>query len=348
MGIDVVLKTVRQHLKHLGRPNMVKVPESGTGRIQYSWKDESERRRITARIPRRILEENMQRDDSAIATFLLCLAYWYEKASPGLPVECVLSVDSPADSARGVRLTHLRRSLFLIDQYKKLFPKRFVFDGPGLAWDWPTRPILNDPKNNRESGSTAMPKKRIRESRLERQITKGEGLLRGFPDKANPPVFFQRQFPVGLFEGRVDGNSHWTPGGNSQVDLWGTSKDGKVLHFVELKAAENQKTGIIPEAFYYARLLGYLRSGKKTAGTPEIQCQSDWSGYRAACAAERVIMWLSAPSFHPLLLVAGHSPLEWFNAALSAESIEMRILPFDLGVEGIERWGQERGWPSAS
>ena len=345
MSIESVISRVKMFFKASGRPNNLKVPNPAGGGITYGWEETASGRRLTALVAQEVLEGNLQRDDAAIATFLLCLAYWLEKADPGSPVTCHLTVKASPEQPSGIKLRHLRRSLFILNEYQSLFPGRFVVDAPGLAWSWPKETLLTDPESDRSNASTAKPSDRVRESWLERQFVEDPRLLSGFPDRVAPPSRFYRQFPVGLFDGTVSSRTHWTPGGGSQVDLWGHSQDGKTLHLIELKGDGNNKAGIIPEAFYYARLLGYARSARRSAGIPKIGCQPEWDGFNAARAADRIVMWLIAPKFHPLLLTARASPLEWFNTALSVEGIEFRILPFELVKEGIGQWRTEEVWP---
>ena len=140
--------------------------------------------------------------------------------------------------------------------------------------------------------------------------------------------------------------AHRTPGRNSQVDLWGTSDRGDTLHLFELKTAknrDNRKVGIIPEALYYARLLHYVRSGLPDGG--QISWMRSADGLEAARAAKRIIVWLAAPEYHPLVRRNGESPLEWINNGIQSQGMEFRVLPILKRDGKPTAWKTDEMWP---
>ncbi len=60
----------------------------------------------------------------------------------------------------------------------------------------------------------------------------------------------------------------------------------------------------------------------------------DGAGLAAIRGAERLVMWLVAPQYHPLVHSRGHTPLAWLNAAMVQDRLEFRLLPIDLA----EQW----------
>jgi hypothetical protein len=174
------------------------------------------------------------------------------------------------------------------------------------------------------------------EHTLEVQLTHSPALRKSFPC---PISQFRRQLPVGLFKDNVSTATSLTPAKASQVDMWGMSIDGKTAHLVELKASGNTSVGILPEALYYARLLHKVRVGEFLGGGKELD---------ALRSADRIIMWLIAPHYHPLIYSFGTTPLIWFNDAMLADAVELRILPIDVDATGCTGWRTRDMWPRIS
>jgi hypothetical protein len=171
-------------------------------------------------------------------------------------------------------------------------------------------------------------------------VCRSEAAVAGFSARVEPVLPFQRQLPVGLFDGAVARAQRWTPAGHSQVDLWTPSRDGRAVHLLELKARHggrpNAPLGILPEALCYLRLLHRIRvglpHGRRVAG--------DGQGLRAIRACERLVVWLATPGLHPLLLHRGDSPLAWLASPLRKQGCELGILPVEVDEAGdFAGWG---------
>ncbi len=289
---------------------------------------------LTLSMPTIALGDNFQNDSPSAPFFLFCLAYWHEQLT-GTETRCRVRLEG-TPPRKGTELLHWRRALILFHDLQAMLGNRFQIDLP--AGDtWPPRPILN--RALKERGAEHSKASRS-EHALEVQLTKSAQLRSDFNARVAPLAAFSRQLPVGLFDG-VDGvkpraAAAWTPGRQSQVDLWGISADGTVLHGFELKTAGNRKVGILPEALYYARLLHHVRLGKINGSGPAID---------AVRRARRIVMWLIAPAFHPLVLHERRSPLAWLNEGMARDHVELRILPFELCNEGIRHWLPEQAWP---
>jgi len=208
--------------------NPVRVPRYNKRYRQISWdaKHESEGvLELRATVDASLLEQDFQKDDAAAATFLLCLAYWLEKSE-----ECESHVKCKMDvvgsfSKRGNKLLHSRRSLFLLEEYRSLFPDRFSFDvEDGSRWKWPEKPFINSPSGPRKGAdlSRAPSEGRLSERMLEKMICRDKNLVDTFPYENSPPKKLMAQFPVGIFEGIVSGSTRFTPGSTSEVDLLST------------------------------------------------------------------------------------------------------------------------------
>ena len=285
------------------------------------------------------LAADFQKDLPAAPSFLVCLAYWIERAT-GTPTRGLVRIRGERPSLRA-ELLHWHRSLFLLHELEAIIPERFVVEAPD-RWRWPASPVLNAPKSARSAaaGDDDHP-----EHRLEAYLCREPAALDSFCEVVAPITRFRRQLPVGLFESEVAKKNARTPGGGSQIDLWAQSPNGRVLHLFELKALTrsgkpNAKVGIIPEALYYARLLHHVRVGLGGGG----RIEGGGEGVEAARRAERVVMWLVAPGYHPLVFSGRETPLEWVNAGMAGDGVEMRVLPIELDSEGLlDGWRPEFG-----
>lgn len=66
------------------------------------------------------------------------------------------------------------------------------------------------------------------------------------------------QFPVGLFDGKVSRETHYTTGYKSAIDIWAIK--GNCLSIFELKKADNKLLGIISELMFYTNVLDDILS----------------------------------------------------------------------------------------
>lgn len=324
---------------YLGR--RVRFPEI----VGASASDDGEWVTIHAELPASALTENMQSDAAAGSTFAWTMAYWHEKAS-GRPTRSVVAIsgDPPAD---GGALLHWRRSQFLLQEFSTLLGERFQCRPPA-SWAWPEEPVLNAPLSDRSDS----PVTGNREHEIEMALTTTRPPLDSFRAEMADVVEFNRQLPVGLFAGRKAKETAWTPGGSSQGDVWACSKDAKVFHLFELKAGANAHVGIVPEAFYYARLLHYVRVGLPN-GT---RIGGGGAAIDAVRRAERIVAWLVAPTYHPLVYPLGtdgsagnvplDSPLAWLNQATASQGLELRILPYEENLDVKIAWRPQLRWPN--
>lgn len=284
------------------------------------------------------LAMNMQTDDAASPFFLLSFAYWLERAIPGTRTTCKIVVTPSSSIQNTSQAQHLRRSMFLLAELTRLLPERVSLVIPeGLAWAWPASPIFNaeGEERNHESGVGG-------EAELERFLCRDGQALESFRE-LEPVAGFRSQMPVGLFDQNVTRATTWTPSKKSAVDMWAPSPDGRVLHLFELKDAGNAPLGILSEAVYYGLLLGYVRS---TGGNSSIQVLPKAVGLTAARNATRIVMWLVAPSFHPLVFEKQDSPLSWLNTAAQEWGVEFRILPIAWAPPASLTWHTSKRWPA--
>lgn len=264
------------------------------------------------------LGRNLQEDAAAAPFFALCLAWWFERYrlfGDG-PVRARVEVINGAvpDTRHG------RRSAVVLHELARLLPARFACS-PAPHTDWPRSLTLNAAIADRDA--VARPEVGG-EHAIEVAFTRQEDAAAQFAP-IDGIEGFRRQLPVGLFtDDVVSEATRWSPAGKSQVDLWALARDGRTVHLFELKGGTNNKLGILPEAFWYARLLHAVRTG--TFGDAVIK--GGGAAMDGVRRAERVAMWLLVQKAHPLVRVGKDSPLAWLRDAMKPDDVTIGVLPY--------------------
>jgi len=320
-----VLKPVRTHL---GRN--IQVPAGG----RWDVEQHADHLALNLEIDVGSLSRDFQTDRAALPSFLVCLSYWLERAR-GQKVTGSIRVLGEPPSESGSWL-HWNRAAFLLDQLQLVLAGRLTVRVE-QPWQWPPAPMLNVAKGERSNLAGNSNPEHVLETFLCRDDPARE-LLCAAIGRIGPVV---RQLPVGLFDGHVAHRSRWTPGGKSQVDLWATSEDGSTVHLFEIKANGNVPLGILPEAFYYLRLLHHVRVGLGNG----VRIAGNSPALDAIRAAQRLKIWLLAPNIHPLVLASGESPLAWLNEGMKDDGAEMCILPIELRDGVLFRCRVDERWP---
>lgn len=306
-----ILERVGGHLG-IARPEVVLPSAAGWSRVDGA----DGRVVIHVEIDAETLCGDFQTDGASSTTRAWCLAAWLEEL--GTPARAEIVV-------RGTRtgpIEHYRRSLFLLDEWVQLLPELLSCRGAS-RWAWPRDPVFNvEGKRDYRKAPRGAEARLAAALRADLSV---RGQIEGLLGKPVEPL--RDLLPMGLFEGEVDRTTHWTPGGSSAVDLWTRTVDRQELHLFELKAGKARGFGILPEAFYYARMLGYVRDRRT------IDFDPSGDGMSAARGCSSVFMWLSAPALHPLVYhpTRGSAPLRRLGTALAPLRIHLGVLPV---VEG--------------
>ena len=289
------------------------------------------------------LDANIQNDGPASPAFLWIAAWWLRQIK-GMALRSSVHV-----LGRPNVTPALRRSAYLLNEYQDLFGANFrVQIDPDLAWRWPVKPVFNVEQTDRVSEPTSSPGS---EAWFEYSLCRSESAIAALNERLADEEkigTIERQMPVGMFNGNVRGDEEhrWTPGGKSAIDAWALSTSKKVLHLFELKVEDNNSVGIIPEALYYASLLGRVRDGIGV-----FDKERSKGLLAAATHNPRIVCWLVAPDYHPLVVGAGIdgvrvSPIAALNEALRERRIQFRILPCVLEGHDLKRWAWEQAWPA--
>lgn len=314
--------------KLLGRP--VRLPSAG----QWEVLREGGATVLSLTLPAQVLGTNLQENPAATPFFLLCFSYWHWKRTGEEPL-MRLTVTGPPPSS-GTALLHYRRAWIALEALEVALGDRLEVSG-APAVRWPHDPVVNAPLVKRDSSEHGG---RGREHQVEVQLTREAGLASSFSRSVCEIAGFRRQLPLGLFDGRVAEDAHWTPGGGAQADLWSTSPEGDTFHLFELKVSGNMRLGVLPELLVYAWILHRVRSGLPDGRS----ITGGGDGADAVRGARRLSAWIMAPEVHPLLLSRGNSPLEWFNESFR-ENLELGMVFYrDGGADGLQGWEPERTW----
>ena len=254
------------------------------------------REQATITMKEKGLNKNMQDDAAAFEAWALALL-----------IHCgVQSVQISVDPGAGPVGPHYERFLYRLKRFSELFPDR-VFA------KWPASPskalnsqidlFLNQP-NPRDNPSEAASRERMKaasgpapsESNLEMALEISGAFRSRFQLEK-----VMRQWPVGLFAGKVARRHGIFTGGKSAIDLIGIRKDTLVLF--ELKKSGNRKVGAVSELLFYASVM------RDAIGASAI-FKFESRGVMDNCAirpediirCSKICAVSLAPKFHPLIL----------------------------------------------
>lgn len=276
---------------------------------------------IVARVAASEFDRNLQEDRAAVPFFARCLAWWFEHFTlfGAESVKARVELDAALPET-----AHGHRAAFVLHELSRLVPARFTLS-PTPDARWPERPVLNSSEAHREEAARP---ERGGEHAIEVAFTRQMDLPAQFA-AIDAIAAFRRQLPVGVFDGEVRRATRWSPSGKSQIDLWAPSTDSTTIHLFELKDRGNNGLGILPEAFWYARLVHAVRCNN-FVGRPIVGGGKAMDIVRAA---SRVSMWLLVQDLHPLVLSDGASPLTELNAAMRDNGVSIGVLPYAM-VDG--------------
>lgn len=236
---------------------------------------------------------------------------------------------------------HVERFLYRLHRFQELFPGRVSKDptlrNSARALDRTVQRVLNQPLSDREAANEKKserfakiytPAKRISESDLEKSLECSGSFKEHFALKK-----LMRQWPVGLFDGRVAEGKEIFTGGKSAIDLLGIGDDKLVLF--ELKTHLNRSVGGISELFFYASVMRDAIRGRfqfEDLRGPE-NCDIRPSDI-VRCTGMQAI--LIAPRMHPLVQnpsifreLNAAAAQHWNDIPIAFEAVQIKSLPTD-------------------
>lgn len=263
-------------------------------RLPTSCRFSGSGKKVVLTLSSRAVTRNMQDDEAAFEAWLLALKAW------GCIDEAELAWEPPADRNDG----HYQRFLYRVVKFAGLFDwfrvdeqNRSLLDDSRVRNPGSHRFLVNTAQNPQNEPSKNSP-----ESLLEQHLVESGWLARTFGLRLDR---VGRQFPVGLFEGKVSGNggSRVFTGGKSAIDLLGVDDQRNRLWIFELKAGGNQPMGIVSELLFYVHFMLDLLCGRfefDNEEAPRIKGRLHHQDLKSSGITELIGCFL-APGFHPLL-----------------------------------------------
>jgi hypothetical protein len=238
---------------------------------------------------------NMQRDEAAFEGWVMVLSTW-------CGVErFTIDWDQPDDPHLGNGGRHYQRFLYRLKHFQTLMgpdvievkqPERLeqlrVREGSGAMLNVAATAANEDSEGGNSTSEAAVEIQLTRDGPDRKRIESVLGI-----------VELDRQFPVGVFDGKPSRETYIFPGGKCAIDLLGLGRDGR-LWLLELKIGRNIKVGSLSELFFYSMVLNDARQG-------HIAFDDKEPGSRARIRpadvkkALHISARLLAPEFHPLL-----------------------------------------------
>lgn len=291
------------------------------------------REQATITMKKKGLNENMQSNPAAFEGWALALLIY-------CGVKCVqIGVDSEAVPVNDAG-PHYQRFLYRLMRFSELFPGQVVATWPdsrSKALNPEIERFFNQSgprKNSRETDSVERMKAASMDKPSESSLELALEISSAFW------TYFQlekvmRQWPVGLFEGKVAKGHEIFTRGKSAIDLIGIRGDTLVLF--ELKKSGNETVGAVSELLFYASVMR-----DALGASPIFKYESMKASQNCAIGPEdilrcsRISAVSLAPKFHPL--ISEPRMFEVLNAATAGlyvdKPIHFEMVTFKLPKDG--------------
>lgn len=309
--------------------------------LTWSFEEGPEFREVQLTIDASELGGSLRNDGPASPVFALCLAAALGETA-GAPTRASVRVVGKAPPPPGLgyktskELLQFRRASFLLGALSELLGDRFQLAmADADRWTWPkwTWFAIEGYRKNKERSEGSR-------ERLAWQLELDPGLFKTFGEGVEPIRRFQSHMPVVVHSGEVTKESHWTVGGKTGVGLWVASADDRRLHVFELDVGARGSVGCLAEALCNGLMLDYVFNANGHYDPTGV-------GLAAVRRARRMVMWLTARAYHPLVfdVADGDSAvLRWLNRPLRRRSFQMGVLPWqgEIGAPQLRyeaRWG---------
>lgn len=212
------------------------------------------------------IKENMQNDSAAFEGWALALKANLKDMVDYITLDWDSNIEPSKNNSGEWR--HFNRFLYRVDTFSNKYSSWFSVLNKRNSWEkrveeegW-DQLVLNKP------GERKIIKIKeydfIKEHDIEVYLTKeGSNQLRQAVEKGFNIKLGQikNQFPVGVFNNKVGGESYIFTGSKSAIDLYSIGQDNS-FNIFEIKGPENVKIGIVSELFFYASLIRDTIDGK--------------------------------------------------------------------------------------
>lgn len=205
---------------------------------QYEYIYDSKKKDLTLRVKIKGLKSNMQDDEAAFESWAIALKYYLKD------IIDTVTIDWERDFVKGEEgYLHYNRFVYRLLKFVQTY-----------SWAKSAKSIPTIPSQLYcNIGRTVAADK-------SKHIKNSEGWLecQYVDDHSSEYDVMNHQFPVGLFDGKVSGTTHYTTGQKSAIDIWAIK--GSCLSIFELKKADNKPLGIISELMFYTNVLDDILS----------------------------------------------------------------------------------------
>jgi hypothetical protein len=254
------------------------------------------REQATITMKEKGLNENMQSDAAAFEAWALALLF-----------HCgVQSVEISVDPGAVAVGRHHERFLYRLKRFSQLYPDCVIAKwpaSPSKALNSQSGLFLNQP-GPREMPPEADSVERMLAASLpkpsESNLELALEISGAFKSRFDLEKVM-RQWPVGLFDGKVKKGHEIFTRGKSAIDLIGIRKDNTLVLF-ELKKARNRKVGAVSELLFYASV---MRDAIGASAIFEFESKSAEKncaiGPEDIIRCSKICAVLLAPDFHPLI-----------------------------------------------
>jgi hypothetical protein len=330
-----VLAPIQKHTGH-----KIKAPRRQG--LEWGYDEGPDFREVQLTIDASLLSTKLRADGPASPMFALCLAAALD-GTPGAPVRAAVEVvgDVPPEPGLGYKtskeLLLFRRSAFLLHTLVELLPERFILTADDRAhWSWPKWSWFSV-----EGGRKNKPRPPGGPGRVAFEMEVSPRLYAEFGEGMEPIRRFQGNLPVVVHTTEVSKESHYTVGGRTAIPFWVASQDGRRVHLFDLETGKKPTVGGLAEALCNAAMLEHVFDGNGHFDTNKAV------GLAAVRQARRMVMWMFADEYHPLVFdeKAGDSTvLRWLNGALARRSFRFGVLPWTGEASNPQisfdaRWG---------
>lgn len=317
MSNDLWLTRLRAayHDKTGASPNRLKIPSE----IDFSGTGD----RLHMRLADGFNRHNMQSDAAAFEGWALVFRTWLELKD--VELDWGQTVDGRTNDQRFEQF--LYRASRFSRNYESWFSVANSFRLEASAIDKSSETLfLNMASDRSNLKETQTPRRNRKEHELEKTIVENSTCQENLKALLGLSYKIDRQFPVGVFEGRVSRSSQLLPGGSAQIDLWSIDAQRRFIIF-ELKTGGNVKVGILSQLFYYSTVVSDLQRNI-------FHYESMDQATNLAVSSDGVRGCLLAPRFHPLVATGDHSVFGVMNASEGPQGGRIEFCAIQISETG--------------
>jgi len=309
--------------------------------LTWDYDEDDDHRIVKLSIDATELAGNVRNDGPSAPVFALCLAAALDETD-GAPARTEVTLvgrgpDLPGLNFRPSKeLLQFRRSALLLHGLSNLLGDRFVVDmHDDDRWTWPEWSWFSVEGYRKNKGAPDSGP-----SRLAWELELDAEVFKAFGAQVEPIRRFQPLMPTVVHSTEIGPRSNWTVGGKTGVALWTAAEDHRRLHLFELDAGNRGTVGGLAEALCKGFMLDYVFQQNGHYDPKGV-------GLTAVRRARRMVFWLTAQAYHPLVFDrdSGESAaLTMLNRALRRGSFQLGVLPWQGEVTAPslafeELWG---------